>query len=82
MIIKLASNYFFLFSLGLLEKVLFLNFFPWHKMYKKKIQEIMNYEEKQTEKFRVTGRLIIYFSVAVSFFVWNISTDMEQLLSI
>lgn len=51
-------------------------------MYQKKIQEIMNYEEKQTEKFRVTVRLIIYFTVAVSFFVWNVSTDMEQLLSI
>lgn len=40
----------------------------------------MNYEEKQTDKFSISGRLILYFTVVVEFFVWNISTYMEQLL--
>lgn len=38
----------------------------------------VNYEEKQTVWFRVISRLILYFTDAVFFHVWNISTYMEQ----
>lgn len=41
---------------------------------------LVNYEEKHTDRFRVSGRIVLYFTLLWVFFVWNLSSYMEELL--
>lgn len=76
LIIRLVSKLIF-FSVAIRKKSVWFRFLA--KCTKRsKIPDTVNYEEKQTVWFRVNSRLILYFTDAVFFHVWNISTYMEQ----